>query len=173
MNDENIEQLIERRHKASGYGLNFMTSAKFDRNRSYRKLKSDDDRQVFLRNYFFKNLAEDSNGNIKVAMQLWLSAINKVEDEDIYINTELNSDYRILQNLTNDENFTLAAFVQHEYLTVKEHAKIFHQSEEISELMINRLYKKGILDLIKNNYVINTFIYRPIIKNLTLKNILN
>ena len=173
LNDENIEQLIERRHKASGYGLNFMTSAKFDRNRSYRKLKSDDDRQVFLRNYFFKNLAEDSNGNIKVAMQLWLSAINKVEDEDIYINTELNSDYRILQNLTNDENFTLAAFVQHEYLTVKEHAKIFHQSEEISELMINRLYKKGILDLIKNNYVINTFIYRPIIKNLTLKNILN
>ena len=170
---ENIQQLIEMRHKASGYGLNFLTSTKFDRNRTYRKLKSDDEKQRFLSDYFFKNLAEDSNGNIKVVMQLWLSAIDKVEEEDIYIDTEFNLDHRIIFNLTNDENFTLAAFIQHEYLTIKEHAKIFHQSEETSKLMINRLYKKGILDLNGNNFVISTFIYRPIIKNLKLKNILN
>ena len=173
LNNDDIRQLIEMRHKASGYGLNFSTSTKFERNRSYRKLKSDNDRQVFLSDYYFKNLAEDSNGNIKIAMQLWLSSIDKVEDEDIYINTEFNFDHRIILNLTHDENFTLAAFIQHEYLSIKEHAKIFHQSEETSELMINRLYKKGILDLNGNYYVINTFVYRPIIKNLKLKNILN
>lgn len=173
LDDGDIRQLIEMRHKASGYGLKFMTSEKFNRNRSYRKIKSENDKQAFLSDYFFKNLAEDSNGNIKVAMQLWLSAIDKIEEEDIYINMEFYFDHQILLNLTHDENFTLAAFIQHEYLTIKEHAKIFHQSEETSDLMINHLHKKGILDLNGNNYVINTLIYRPIIKNLKFKNILN
>ncbi|MEJ2544447.1 MAG: ATP-binding protein [Calditrichaceae bacterium] len=170
---DDIRKLIDMRHKASGYGLNFLSSAKFERNRTYRKLKSDTDKQEYLSEFFFKNLAENSNGNIKVAMQLWLSAIDHVEDENIYIDTVFNLDHRLILSLSTDENFTLAAFIQHEYLTIKEHAEIFHQSEETSDLIINRLYKKGILDINGNNYFISSFVYRPIIKNLRLKNILN
>ncbi|MBN1407398.1 MAG: ATP-binding protein, partial [Calditrichaceae bacterium] len=173
LDDKAIRELIETRHKASGYGLNFIPSTKFERNRAYRKLKTDAEKQTFLSEYFFKTLAENSNGNIKIAMQIWLSAIDHVEDEDIYVDTEFSLDQLLILNLSNDEYFTLAAFIQHEYLTVKEHAKIFHQSEDASELIINCLFKKGILDLIDNNYLINTFVYRPIIKNLRLKNILN
>ena len=68
--------------------------------------------------------------------------------------------------------FSLAAFVEHEYLTEEQHALIFNQDLNESELIISRLYKRGYLEKFDKKYTVYPLLYRPVIKALKSKNIL-
>ena len=69
------------------------------------------------------------------------------------IYTEVKIDFSFLYQLSYEELFTLAAFMQHEILTEEQHAKIFHQNIKKSALIFNRLRNNGIILIDRINQI--------------------
>jgi len=171
--DEEVRKLIEIRHEVSGYGLNYLVLPGAEKDRSYRKLNSEEQRQNWLATMFFRKLAEHARGNIKTALMFWLNAIDSFTDEQIIIDPTINLDPSFLYQLPKEEIFTLAAFAHHEFLTPSEHALVFKQSADKSLILLRNMHKRGILDVVEENYVIQPFVYRAVIRGLKMKNILD
>ena len=86
---------------------------------------------------------------------------------------EIQLDHSFLFQMPAEELFTLAALIQHENLDHQQHARIFRQSEQKSELLLERMRNSGILIKRQKGYVIHLFLFRPIVRALKAKNILH
>jgi hypothetical protein len=168
-----IEEVILKRHDVSGYRLLFQENEKILRNRQYKKLTSPEDQQKLLNKMFFDTLWLISGGNIKSALLFWLSAIIRFEEGTIEISSEIKMDHSLVLQLPADEIFSLAAIIEHEYISVEEHALVFNYSRNESKFLIERLYRKGYLAKVDNDYSVNPFLYRPVVQALKSRNILN
>ena len=82
-------------------------------------------------------------------------------------------DHSFLYQLPSDELFTLDALISQEVLSVESHAKIFRQTEQTSELLLERMVHNGILIKKQKGYVVHFFLYRPIVRALIERNILH
>lgn len=170
---DEIEQIILARHQVSGYGLQFEIPEKILKSRQFKKLKEEDDRQNYLRKNFFKELTEISGGNIKSAILFWLSALDDFSEDKIKIFASISFDQDSILRLSADELFTLAALIQHEYLNEEQHSLVFNQELNSSRALLGRLFKKGFLDRNEGNYMVNPLLYRPVVRALISKHILN
>jgi hypothetical protein len=167
-----IEETILKRHRVSGYILEFILSPAVGKDRAYRKLTHDEDRRKYIREYFFSRLAKRASGNIQVALLYWLMAIREFTKEKMYISPDIDFDHAFIYQLPPDELFTLAAIMQHESLSAEYHARIFHQDIRDSFLILNRMEKIGYLEKSGDQFIIHPFLYRPVVKALESKNIL-
>ncbi|MCB0282964.1 MAG: hypothetical protein KDF60_10325 [Calditrichaeota bacterium] len=172
LNSDELHQIIINRHQVSGYGLNFEPTEKIKRSRAFKKLTDAEEQQQYLQNNLFENLQEISGGNIKSAILFWLSGINSFEDEKINLSAEIKLDTSLIYRLSSEELFSLAAFIQHEFLSEEQHSAVFNQSIVESRLIISRLVKKGYLGLSGDEYYVHPLLYRPVVKVLRNKNIL-
>jgi hypothetical protein len=166
-------EIISRRHQVSGYGTLFQECEKISNSRQYKKLTSQEERQNYLKDAFFEELTNISGGNIKSAMLFWLSVIQSFDEEKIEIASEITLDQSFGSQIPSDELFSLAAMIEHEYLNLEQHASVFNQSLDETKILIGRLYRKGFLGKVNNDYLVNSFLYRPVVKTLKSKNILN
>ncbi len=170
---EELEEVVLKRHQVSGYRLVFKDNERILKNRQYRKMALQEDRQNFLHNLFFNQLTEISGGNIKSALLYWLSAIINFDEEIIEIACEIELDHTMVLQLPSEDLFSLAAFIEHEYLNAGQHALVFNQDLNEAKLLIGRLYRKGYLTRLNDDYSVSPFLYRPVVKALKLRNILN
>lgn len=170
---DDIEQIILTRHQVSGYGLHFEAPEKIVNSRQFKKLKEEEDRQNYLRKNFFKELTEISGGNIKSAILFWLGALEDFSEDRVTISTRIDFDQDSILRLTADELFTLAALIQHEYLNEEQHSLVFNQELNSSRALLGRLFKKGFLEKFGDNYSVHPFLYRPVVRALISKHILN
>ena len=171
-NREEIEDTILKRHRVSGYLLEFDVTPAIVKLRAYRKLQSDEDRKAFLRRRFFDQLAGLAAGNIRVVILFWLTAIREVTKEKMVLSPDIEFDHSFVYQLPPDELFTLAALIQHEMLNAERHARIFRQDIRDSLLILNRMERIGYLLKSEETYSIHPFMYRPVVKALQSKNIL-
>ena len=172
-NAEQIEEIILRRHRLSGYQLHFTTPAAVRSSRKFRKLTSEEERQTYLRKYFFSQLSQLSAGNITAAILFWLRSIKEVSEDQFMVPAKINFDASFLEQLSGDELFTLASFVQHDQLIAAHHAMIFHQDIQQSRLILTLMVNKGFLTFEDDHYHINPILYRPILRNLREQNIVS
>ncbi len=172
-NAEQIEEIILRRHRLSGYHLHFTVPASVRSSRKFKKLNSEEERQTYLRKYFFSQLAQLSAGNITAAILFWLRSIKEVSDEQFMVPAKINFDASFLEQLSGEELFTLAAFVQHDQLIASHHAMIFHQDIQESRLILTLMMNKGFLTFEDDHYHIDPILYRPILRNLREQNIVS
>ncbi len=171
---EDMESIILKRHRITGYELAFEAPESLKNNRQFRKLDSDDARHQFLKDRFFEQLQEVSQGNISVAMLYWLRAINKIEDNKLVLSASVEFDYSFIYQLSGIELFTLGALLQHETLSIAEHASVFHRSLESSDAVFNVLRRKGILiPAHGDDFQLHPFLYRPTVRALKSNNILH
>ena len=105
-------------------------------------------------------------------MLFWQRAIQEIRTDRLIVYPFLNLDFSFLYQLSYEELFTLAAFLQHEILNVTQHAHIFHENQTKSALMLNRLLNNGIIVQHPNGYHIHPFLYRAIVRTLKSKNII-
>ncbi len=168
---EEIESIILKRHRVSGYGLVFDAPVI----RSKQKKQSNNlDPQAVLRTAFFNRLTTLADGNISVALLFWLTAIQKIENHTLTISSDLNVDSSSLFRISSDELFTLAALLHHERLNVGEHVWVFRLEKKQSLILLDRMEKKGIVvQTATAHYQINPILYRPIVHALKLRNILH
>lgn len=156
-----MENVILRRHRVTGYQLFFETPEKIKKNRRFKKLTGEEERQFYLREVFFEELQEVASGNVFVAMLYWIRAIQKIEDNRLTLWPLIDLDYSFIYQLSPEELFTIGALIQHEILKPGEHAQVFHQSEEQSVMLFNSLINKGIITENENGCRIHPFLYRP------------
>ena len=173
LTEDEVKNIILKRHRVSGFEIEFMVPEDILNSRKYKKLTSPEKQQEFLQNLFFKDLNDLSNGNITVAMLFWQRAVREVLQDRLIVYPLINIDFSFLYQLSYEELFTLAAFMQHEIINVEQHYRIFHQNKTKSALMLNRLQNNGIILTHPNGYHIHPFLYRAIVRTLKSKNILH
>ena len=163
-----LKKVIIRRHQITGFGLYFDPGEKYGKLRMYEHLKTEKDKQDFLEENFFLDIEKAANGNIRIALLLWLNATIGFKENDLRIGFRFGPDRSFLYQLGEDENFTLAAFVVHDYMTSEQYAKVFHISNDESHQKLEKLRRLGILAKLDGNYSVHPFLYSNIIKTLKI-----
>ncbi|HBQ61859.1 MAG TPA: hypothetical protein DD671_20210, partial [Balneolaceae bacterium] len=137
---QQIEELVLKRHRASGYQLKFLADEAAKNNRSYKKHLDDEEKsQEYLKGRYFEKLAKMSEGNSSVAMIYWIRSIKEHDDTHFYINPFEFGAVNRIQQLDSNELFALAAFILHDTMTADELSMTIHQSKRESMLLASRL----------------------------------
>lgn len=174
LSKEDIENIILKRHRVSGYKLYFEIPERLQLSRKFRKQTSERELQSHCKNLLFEQLNDLGAGNITVTMLFWLSAIKEIEKDMLILSPVIEIDYAVLYRFSAEELFTLSALIQHDALNAEEHAEIFHQEIRQSLLLLNRMSNKGILvGNTEGAYKINPLLYRLAVKYLKTRNILH
>ena len=162
---EQIEQVILKRHRASGYQLHFLADENTKKSRTFKKLMGDEKKtQEFLQERYFEKMAKLAEGTSSIAMIFWIRSINEYDDTHFYIKPfDFNTITRI-DELDSAELFALAAYILHDSLLPEELAEIMHQPLRNSKLMVSRLTSRSILYKTDHGYMLNQLIYRQVVR---------
>ena len=173
LTDEQIVNLILKRHRVSGYNLKFKSddSSKLE-NRKLTRL-NEADQQQSLRELFFEELNYFAKSNISLALLYWLRSTHSFEQNTVVIGKIKNFKFGFLYSLDVNSIFTLHTLLLHESLTVEEHAEIFHQEKKQSRMTLMVLEDEGILKMSEGRYHINQLLYRQVITVLKNKNLIH
>jgi hypothetical protein len=173
LNENDLENLILRRHDMSGFRLHFLVPDELVDNRSFKRLKTDTEKQNFLRQRFFGKLKDNSAGNIKTALIEWMSVISYTRPEEpINVNGIFDFDPGLVYLIKNEDLYYLAAFIQHEFLTMNEFASVFRLTPSHAKLILSRLTSKGYLRIQDQNFEVPPRLYHSFVNILKQKNIL-
>lgn len=173
VNDEQMVNLIMRRHRVSGYNLDFGMNRPSRKDIAKMRRMDTEGRQEYLKDKFFKRLNDFAGSNISLALLYWLRSTTEVKDNTIYIGMLGDMKFEFLSAMSDDSIFTLHALLLHDSLSVSEHAILFHHSEWQSKMILMVLEDNGILNLKEGRYNINRLLYRQVVNVLRQKNILH
>jgi hypothetical protein len=169
---EELKSIILRRHRASGYHLEFESSSKPFLKKKGRT-KDSNPQQAILEDTFFKKLHNIAGGNITTAILIWLRSIKEFSQEKIVLTALFEFDFSILDQLPHEKLLTLGAVLHHEKLSPESHAVIFNHNFEKSRLMLENLETDGLLMRNGDGFQIHPFIYRPLVHSLDKKHIVS
>jgi hypothetical protein len=169
---DELKSIIMKRHRASGYLLEFESSGN---PRRLMKSKNSDENPHHsnLERHYFEKLHAFAGGNIATAIMVWLRSIKKFSKDKMLLSANFDIDFRFLNRLSEDNVLTLSAIVYHEIMSPESHSEIFSQNMDKSRLQLENLEGKGILIKNGSGYQIHPFIYRPLVQILKTKNILS
>lgn len=167
LSKEKIQEAILKRHKTSGYNLEFLPEEEFKIHKQLKYSLLTQDRQNALMNDFFDRLYEACEGNITSALFYWVKSIKEFKNDTIYINPLKKLDFRFLETFEIDKLLTLSNLIQHGSLTIKEHQEIFKCDEEKSKAILNFLNTANLIHFDMNDkgekvYYINSAVYKNI-----------
>ncbi len=165
---EELSSILQKRHLPSGYTKNFIAPTNIAISRKYKKL-NEEEKQIFLQNAFFDNIYKTTQGNIKVALLYWQTSIMKVK-EHTFDFTIQKMDTSFLESMSLKNQIILHNILIHGGITAKEFRRIFKQNESIDALKI--LENDTIITKQKNEYHINTLLYRQIVDHLKATNLI-
>ena len=170
--DDQIVDIIMKRHRVSGYNIKFEPSGEDLQNRNYQKL-SDTEKQKYLKEKYFSELNDFARSNLSISLFFWMSSTREVKTDTIIIGSLEGLDFSFLQGLGDEKIFSLYALLIHDGLTTKQHSVIFNQAEEKSRLNLLLLADDGIIIRTNDRFVINPLLYRQTVSLLQTKNILH
>ncbi len=174
LNAEQIEKVILSRHRSSGYNLQFEPGEDTKKSRTYRKLQDQPEKaQEHLKRKYFEKLTEMAEGNASIAMILWIRSIRDFDNASFYIRPLEITSIEMIEDLSPQVLFTLAAFVLHNTLSDSDLSMILNITKEESRLMLIRLRSRGLLLKNGDNYSLNHLVYRQIVRGLKQRNIIH
>ncbi|MEX2603400.1 MAG: hypothetical protein WD361_04320 [Gracilimonas sp.] len=174
LNEQQIEDLILRRHRASGYQLKFLPDEAIKKSRTFRKLMDNEEKtQEFLMERYFEKLAKLAEGNSSIAMIYWIRSIKDFDDTHFIIKPFEFGAINRIEELESPELFALAAFILHDSLNPEELSQIMHQPVRESKVMISRLTSRSILYKTDYGYMLNHLIYRQVVRVLKEANFIH
>jgi hypothetical protein len=167
LNKEQIKEAILKRHRTSGYELEYLPEEQL---KSFKQLKlgfSNRDKQINLEDEFFNRLYEACEGNITSAMFYWIKSIKEFKNNKIYIMPFKKLDFRFIKNFDIEMLLSLSNLIQHGSLTISEHQEIFNFSKEKSKTILNFLNAANLVHYDLNEfgeqvYYINPAVYKSI-----------
>ncbi|MBZ0199086.1 MAG: ATP-binding protein, partial [Ignavibacteriaceae bacterium] len=172
LTNNQIVEMINKRHRVSGYNILFRPSADDLESKAYKKL-DDSGQQKYLRDEYFNTLNKFSKSNISLALLFWLRSTTDVTKDTITIRSLKNLDFSFLGSLSNQKIFTLAALMLHDGLTVEAHSEIFSLTTTQSRLSLLVLFDDGIVIKKGDLFLINPLLYRQTVSLLQSKNIIH
>lgn len=170
-NDDMIE-IVSKRHKVSGYDLQFLPSKVDLANSKYTKLTAEE-KQAYLRKIFFQQLNVLAKGNISVALIFWLRSSGGIKDNTLLLKSMHDFDSSFIKGLGKEKLFSLHAVLLHDGLTVSDFCKVMRYKPEIGQMKLMQMFDDGLLLKFRDRYVINFLLYRAVINALKSQNILH
>ncbi len=171
MKPENISQLIIKRNRISGFKIEFEASEKDLHDKKFKKL-NDSQRQLYLKDRFFKELNNFAKSNISMALMYWLLSTKKVSGHSIAIKNFQKPDLSFLSSLQSDRVFILQTLVMHDGLNEKQVAQVLSMDQQKIKFLLLEMLEDGILFYQDGIYMINPIVYRNTIMLLKGKNML-
>ena len=172
MRDEQMVKVILKRHKISGYNLNFKPSKEDEQSKSYKKM-SDEKKQEYLTKQYFSDLNKFAKSNISLALLFWLRSTKEVSGDTITIGSLRDIDFSFLSSLETSKIFTLNALLIHDGLTIESFSLINNLPVAQSRLMLFVLLDDGVIIQKNGLYKINPLLYRQTVTLLQTKNIVH
>ncbi len=112
--DEDIKNLILKRHKQGPYQLSFDAIIQAVGNTRAEEATA------AIESKFFKLLWEQSGGNPRAAQELWLSSLHRMSAKTLRVGLPDDPELSILSEISDDALFIYAALVRHENLSTLE-----------------------------------------------------
>jgi hypothetical protein len=172
MTNEQIIELINKRHKISGFDLKFELNADM---KNYKSLVNKTDQEINekLKKEFYDNLARFAESNMSLALLYWIRAAKDFKGNTLIMNPELKIDVSFLSNLKEEKLFILHTLILHDGIDLTNLSLSTGYNMETCKLIIMQLIDDGILLKQDGNYVVNPLVYRQLITTLNDKNILH
>ncbi|MCF8368868.1 MAG: amino acid permease [Bacteroidales bacterium] len=142
---EEIKEMIIRRHHSSG--LKF-------------RLQNTDEESIseFKLAGLFNKYFDSTNGNPGVALNRWLTNIEKFSGETIYISYPKSAKSEILENLDDDWQVILIQLILHKRMTIQRLTKILDLDFLEVEEMMDSIRRTGLITEKSNGvYMINAY----------------
>jgi hypothetical protein len=171
---DEMRSILIKRHKVSGFDIDFEVPGSLSKRRSFKKRfgRRVASRQRLLHDSFFSELNELSAGNIMIAVLHWLRAIHKFTEDKLILIPYVGFDTSCLDELPEEDRFTLDSILNHETLTAADHALIFRQIPENSSIQLARLHNYGLIIPDDLGFRINPLLYRPLVIRMSERNVL-
>ncbi len=164
---EQIKEAILKRHKTSGFELEFLPEHPFAVHKNLKYSLLAVEKQKVLEEIFFDRLYNACEGNITSALFYWMKSIKEFRNNKVYIMPFKKLDLRFLELMEIDKLLTLSNLIQHGSLTLKEHSEVFKVSIEKSKAILNFLHNANLVHFDINEdgdkvFYINPPLYKPI-----------
>lgn len=150
--EKSIQELILSMHTKTGFRLSY------DDILQAAGSEMDREQVTYIENRFFSLLRQQSRGNPRLALYLWLSALSKVGVQELRVGLPDEPDVTRLSNLPEDALFVLAAIARHENLNFSQTVAVTQLPEgavrHVLEMAVrlkllycdeNKVYRLGIL----------------------------
>lgn len=168
-----LKQALKRRNQISGYNLVFNPKNDLRSNRNYEHLESEQEKRTYNEDLFFSDLMAYSRGNIRLALILWLNSIVEFRGDKLIVNPLIVPGAGYLDDLQPKELFSLAAILDHGFLSAGQHASILNLHEDESIKRLEKLIGKAILEKREGNYAPHPVLFQTIIDKLKTNNIIS
>jgi hypothetical protein len=143
---EKLETILLTRHRRSGVPLEFVEPPDLNPliRRRLRLSRGDKARQEILRQEYFDRVSRLSEGNIAMAVLLWLRSADFDSRKGwLRIHPPLAVRLFLAEDLDLDAEFGLKAFLEHGSLTLEEYGQVFDATPEEAfqtfEILRNRM----------------------------------
>ena len=167
-----LNKLIESRHKLSGYSLVFVEKQK---KKSILSGKTTDweEQQKLLRSAYFNDLNKRVQGNILQTFIYWMRSASLLDNKTIQIESEDNLDYSFVRNIAADKLILLKNILIHNGLNVHRLAQILRRETPDIELQVQQLIDDGILRDSEGVLFITPLVYKQLIKHMENINLIH
>lgn len=147
-----IQQLIIKRHKASGLTIDYNN-------------QTEENLLTFKMAALFNSYYNYSKGNPGVVLNAWLRNIKLVDNQKIFITAPDLPNTEFLNALDKDWLIVIAMFIQHKNMNAEKLARIMTLTTEHAEIFITRFFNSGILTLREENvYTLNRYLEPFVVK---------
>ncbi len=170
--NEALMRTIERRHNISGYRLLFLPETQKKSLISFKK-QSDFGDQKVLREEYFNRMHKIVKGNLAQAFLFWMRSTAHVTEDSVYIEYLSSEYFNFLGSMSDKKLMILKFIVLQNGLDSRKFSVLLRLPEEKGRLLLDQLYDDGILVRKDDLYNINPIIYRQVIEQLYLLNILH
>ncbi|MDD4360886.1 MAG: ATP-binding protein [Bacteroidales bacterium] len=169
---ERIIEIILLRHRASGYDLRFIPSNLDLADKRFTKTEEQLQQEI-LKTKYFSTLHNITESNISFALLLWLTSIQRIDNNRVYLESLDKLDFSFLYTQTREAVFGLHALLLHESLNSAELAAVLNCSERQATLLLMRLNDRGIVVKEDKFYKIHPLLYRSAVQMLKDNNLIH
>lgn len=167
-----IVNMINKRHKVSGYNVRFEPAPSDLNHRKFKKL-SDTEQQSYLRDGYFTNLNKIAKSNVSLALIYWLRSAKEITGNTIVIGSMKDMDFSFMNNLPANKVFALANLLFHDGMTEEGFCKVTGFSSGKVRALLQPMFEDGIIVHSNGKYQVNPLLYRQTVMTLKMKNIIH
>jgi hypothetical protein len=153
VNREEMEKLLMVRHQRSGVPLEFRapTDANPLLKRKLQRARSEEDRYEILKAEYFDRLHRASQGNVAMAILLWLKSSDFSSQEGwLQLKPPRPVKFSFLEELDVGLDFALMALLEHGSLTLEEYAIVFAAPADDAFQAMEALRSRSLLERMEN-----------------------
>jgi hypothetical protein len=172
LSDDDIINVIERRHRVSGYNLEFEPANGDLNSKKYKKMIAGEQRE-YLKSSYFSDLNKVAKSNISLALIYWLRSTKQASGNTILITSLKNIDFSFMKGLSYEKINVLNMLLLNDGLSENEIAEVTNQSVQKNRSILYPLFEDGIIIRQKDIYFINPLLYRQTVNLLKTKNIVH